>query len=583
MFLTEAIHTEKAQCQDCYKCVRHCPVKAIKVENDVASVISSRCILCGTCVGICPVGAKKVRDDLGRARNLLRLKSRVLVSLAPSWASEFPDLNANRMVAGLKALGFAGISETALGAEEVSAHASELIKRHPDRLWISSACPAVVSYISGYRPDLIEAVTPLDSPLLAHCRFLRAGYGEDIGVVFIGPCIAKKREADEHPDLLNLALTFQDLRRWWQEDGVIPDQLVVRPEEDLFEPRAAESGRLYPIDGGMIASTCPGLGLYDPAVMSFSGMIKVKDALADLTGKDAFFLELLACLGGCINGPGSSRQDATARKRRLVIDASPRTAQVARPHLDIDHSWQPRPADGPEPDEDRIRQVLMKTGKAGVEAERNCGGCGYPNCRSFARAVLEGKAETRMCVTYMRQLASKKANRLIETMPSGVVIVDETLHILESNRHFIRIIGGDAPVIAQARPTLEGASLAKLISFSGLFSQVLQSGEDILERDIRTEKDAILRVSVFVIEPGHVVGGVVQDITQPSIRKEAIIEKARAVIHKNLTTVQQIAYLLGENASETEMSLNAIIDSFTAQKVGGRRKHEGPSSSGPRH
>ena len=126
------IFTEKRECQDCYKCVRNCPVKAIKVEGGYASVVPELCIFCGHCVEVCPNGAKRVRDDLASARQMLTLKKSVFVSLAPSFVTEFPDVKPAQLIGALKKLGFAGVSETALGAQQVSAQAAALLQEQSD-------------------------------------------------------------------------------------------------------------------------------------------------------------------------------------------------------------------------------------------------------------------------------------------------------------------------------------------------------------------------------------------------------------------------------------------------------------------
>ena len=220
------IFTEKRECQDCYKCVRNCPVKAIKVEGGYASVVPELCIFCGHCVEVCPNGAKKVRDDLASARQMLTLKKSVFVSLAPSYVTEFPGVKAAQMIGALKKLGFAGVSETALGAQQVSAQAAELLRKNPERVLASSACPTVVAFLQRHRAGGSELLTGLLSPLLTHCKMLRQHFGAEIGIVFIGPCIAKKLEAAQHPELLDVVLTFEDLRRWLEQEKIAPEKMI---------------------------------------------------------------------------------------------------------------------------------------------------------------------------------------------------------------------------------------------------------------------------------------------------------------------------------------------------------------------
>ena len=168
-----------------------------------------------------------------------------------------------------------------------------------------------------------------------------------------------------------------------------------------------------------------------------------------------------------------------------------------------------------------------------------------------------------MCVTYMRKLAHKKANALIQKMPSAVVIVNDTLRIIESNAAFAGLFA--SPSAGTASPALEGLALAEVMPFASLFHNVLKTGEDILDRDLRFQ-NTILHATIFSIEKHTVVGGIIQDITQPAVQKAQVIRKAREVIQKQLATTQQIAYLLGENAAESEITLNSIIESFSPAK-----------------
>lgn len=573
------IETRLTECQDCYKCVRLCPVKAIKIENDAASIIEDLCIHCGICVDACPVGAKQIRDDSARVKTLLQLKDKVILSLAPSWRIEFAGVRTGQLIQAIRKLGFFGVSETALGAEEVSAHIAAHLKENNVDLVISSACPTVVEYIRKYQPHLTPFIAPFSSPVLAHCSMLRRQYGPDIGIVFAGPCISKKVEADASPGLLNVALTFKTLRAKLEQEGIRPEWLEPTAD-DLFIPRMAAEGGLYPMDGGMIAGITREGRPSNARFMSFSGMKAVADVLHDLQDvvnqlppRQPLFLELLACEGGCINGPLIGCRYSTAIKRLRLIGETPyaEAGIPQTPSLAVNAEFEAAPVKESRFSEAQIKAVLAKVGKRSPKDEFNCGGCGYDNCRDFAVAVLEGKAESGMCFHYMRKLAHKKANKLIEKMPTAVVIVDEDLRIIECNANFASLGGSEVELIYQNHPGLVGAELEKVVPISRHFQRVLESGEDLLEKSIGCN-DAILHCSIFSIEMHHVVGGIIQDITQPSVRKEEIIRKARKVIGENLKTVQKIAYLLGENASETEITLNSIIESFLPDAISEGRK-----------
>ncbi len=565
------ISTSKAECQDCYKCLRECPIKAIRICDGNAEVVPDLCIHCGHCVQVCPVGAKHGRQDVERARRLLALKQRVYVSLAPSYVTEFADWPRAELIQALRRLGFAGVSETALGAEEVSATLAEQINEATrDELYLSSACPAVVEYLQKYRPELAASMTKIVSPLLAHCRILRQHYGPEIGIVFVGPCLGKKAEADANPELLDVAITFVELRQWLTSRSFQPGVLEARAD-DVFVPDAAADGVLYPVDGGMIAGLERHGVKRNVRMMTFSGMKAIQEALSQtesIMAGGPVFLELLACSGGCVNGAGVSHAGGTLGKRLQILDQAEAGAPArARRGLPLELQWVMEPIGACTYGEETLREALREVGKFVRADELNCGGCGYDSCREFAAAMLDGKAERNMCVSYMRKLATKKANALIRTMPSGVIIVDENLRVVESNLRFAELMGAEVQMVYEAKPGLEGASLSKLVPFSGLFAQVLRSGQEKLEKDLRLTS-AILHVTIFTIEAHRLVGAVMQDITQPAVQKERIIKQAQDVITRNLNTVQQIAYLLGENAAESEVILNSIIESFTPEQIG---------------
>ena len=576
MDLLNPIFTEKAECQDCYKCLRECSVKAIKVEGGRAAIVPELCVLCGHCVEVCPVGAKKVRNDLSRAKRLLEGTERAVVSLAPSFVSEFPGLEPAKLIAAIKRLGFHAVSETARGADLVARRVAEELEKTAaeidaaraagetrGKVLISSACPTVVEHVKKYNEAFSAGVTSLFSPLLAHAKELKSIYGQDVGVVFVGPCISKKRESDLHRDLVEAAIDFQDLAAWFEESRIRP-ALMSTSEEDRFVPARAGKGALYPVDGGMIAA----IKRYDPPAssrfMAFSGIEEIDRALAELSESELdapVFLELLACPGGCVNGPRGRSRNGTIAKRFKVLDYAddaPDRFDGAVPEISDVRRLSPVRETTPSTQE--IADALRKTGKYSREDELNCGGCGYDTCRDFARAMIAGKAEQDMCVSYMRKLAQKKANGLIRAIPSGVVIVDADLTIIECNRAFAKLAGEEAEQLWDAKPGLEGADLQKLVPFHKYFRDVL-NGAQALDRDIRVDR-RILHAAVFGIERGAIAGGVFQDVTAPWVRKDRVVSQARKVITKNLAVVQKIAYLLGENAAESEAILNSIIESF---------------------
>lgn len=605
----QPIYTETAACRDCYKCVRECPVKAIRVADGHASVLGELCVLCGHCVEVCPVGAKKVRSDVDRAKALVKLRSTTILSLAPSFASEFPGIESGQLVAALRALGFAAVSETALGADLVSQEAARelrglsLAPATEPRVLISTACPVVVDYITKYRSELVPLLSRSCSPMVAHARFLKSIWRE-AAVVFAGPCVAKKREADssgsENEGGVDAAITFRGLKAWLKAAGIdmgragegIPLAEADRSPtagpvvqaaaswpgaEERFVPERAAKGVLYPVDGGMIASIKHFAPKIEAHFVSCSGLVEIDralDGIADYRGSVPIFLELLACEGGCVNGPRAERRSGSVAKRLSILEYA-KGASGEAPSLLLSRglSLAGRRGGGPVATErfpeERLREALRLVGKLGPEDELDCSGCGYDSCRAFAAAMLSGRAERTMCVSYTRDLAQKKADALVRAMPSGVVVVDSSLTIAECNANFAALLGPEAQAVYEAKPGMAGADLRKLAPFADLFASVLgEGGADHLDRDVKIGS-RILHASVFAIEASTYAGGVFEDITVPWIRRDRVVAQAKSVIDKNLRTVQKIAYLLGENAADTEAILESLIESFSAEDHSG--------------
>lgn len=556
------VFTINAQCQDCYKCVRQCPVKAIKVEDGHASIIPELCIHCGHCVAVCPVHAKQIRDDLSKFKVLTAMNKKIIISLAPSWRAEFKNIPDSKMIAAIKKLGVEIVSETALGAEEVNANIAKFLSKSHG-IKISSACPSIVELIEKYYPHLVKCITPIASPLLSHTKYLRNLYGDEYIIGFIGPCISKKVESDQHPNELNFAVTFNDLQELFAEKNIVPNNLP--DSNDKFEPDNAKEGNIYPIDGGMIQTIdLPENCKYE--LYNISDVEKIKELFSSLTEKELkkdMFFETLACKGGCVNGPGCVKDKSYLLKEiDILSDFAFKGKKTDRDiNNDIDISLEYSVDHKLKRDKNKtltIEEVFKSIGKHKPEDEKNCGGCGYNSCRDFAEAIIEGKAEPSMCVSYLRKLAQKKTTALFKTIPSGIIIVNKNMEIQETNINFFKILGLTEFFGTDAEG-YEGARLDKMISFTGMFKKVLDGGEDINEKEINVD-DKYLKITIFTVEPNELVGAVLQDITEPSVMRDHTINQAKKVIEKNLDMVQKVAFLLGENAAAAEVALNSIIE-----------------------
>lgn len=353
-------------------------------------------------------GAQRYRT----ARRLLAETVPVYVSLAPSWVSEFRGVSAAQLVRALKELGVAGVSETALGAQLVSVEIARELDGGSPGLLLSSACPTSVDFIRKYLPELAGRITPVASPLIAHCRLLRDTFGENIRTIFIGPCIAKKNESDRHPDLLNLALTYPELRQLFREEGIDPARVTPRAE-DSFVPEAAEEGARYPIEGGMNDTIAFQTRNRKVHYVTLSGLENIDLALSgirELPKGETVFVEMLACHGGCVHGPCAEHDSPGLLERLRVLNYARLPEQPRRRTAKggIGDDFPAAAFEPPVPGINEIVAALRSIGKNSPEDELNCDGCGYDTCRNFAQALLAGRAEPSMCVSYLKKQAQKK-------------------------------------------------------------------------------------------------------------------------------------------------------------------------------
>jgi len=575
------VHTVYEKCLDCYKCIRMCPMKAIKVVKGQAHIMHDRCICCGRCVTNCPTQAKRYRSDVETVKLLISGNKKVVVSLAPSFVSDLPGWTSEKIIAALKKLGIHAVSETALGADFLSAQIAKDLINGTDkpRLMISSACPAVVAFVKLYRPELAPFVLPHASPLLTHARFLHSSNGKDTAVVFIGPCFAKKQEADLYENDIDAAITFQELDEWLQKEHITPENVSIS-SDCAFQPRRSAKGAFFPIEGGeitafgaYISKTASDAGQKIDTI-SASGISVIQKLFSGFkleSLEKPLFLELLACSGGCINGPGITGnvpgiiRNTSLRNYAGSTDNTLDDSTLSKSPL-IEANYPLNALPSTSYSEQEITEALQLVGKFNLDDRRNCGSCGYDTCRELAVALLNGWAEKSMCASYMRKLASQTANGIMKSTPSGAVIVNKELQIIDCNEPFARIMGEETERLYADKPGLEGADLTKIAPFASHFKSVIElNGPDQVQCDVREGKK-IFHIKVFAIEKGETAAGIVDDITEPRVRIDKTVERAQEVIKKNAAVTQQIAFLLGENAAESEAILNSIIESYTTEE-----------------
>ncbi len=404
------VSTISDRCRACYTCVRSCPAKAIRISGGQAEVVAERCIGCGNCVQVCTQNAKRVYCSVPDVRSLRAGPGSIAAIVAPSFPAEFADIEPPLLVDMIRRLGFDMVSEVGFGADLVSRRYRELINANPGRRYIATSCPAIVSYIEKYYPSLVQYLAPVASPMIASARALHRMFGDDLRIVFIGPCLAKKNEAvrdEDHPEV-DAVLSFKELRQMFEEEGIKP-----RPEvEDDFDPPHPGLGALYPIAGGMFQSAGISEDLLTNEVVAATGIEDFTQAVAEFAegALDVRLLELLSC-HGCIMGAGMStkaplysRRSAVssyARKRVSGIPAVRHDLDVASfKDLDLEVSFAPDDTRMAPPSEKEMRSILVRMGKYGPEDELDCGACGYHTCRAHAVAIHKGLAESEMCLPY---------------------------------------------------------------------------------------------------------------------------------------------------------------------------------------
>lgn len=574
----ELITTNEARCRDCYRCVRACPVKAIRISTSdetgvlYARVINELCLQDARCILACPQKAKKVVSNLAEVRSLLSGRIPVAVGVAPSFAAGLPLKKPELLPALLRELGFSRVLETSLGAELVALEHKRLGFETP---FISSACPVVVNLVERHYPHLIPMLAPLVSPMIAHGRLMKKLY-PGYKTVFIGPCAAKKGEARTAgiDDAIDYVLGFDELWEWVTEENI--DLSSLAPAE--FDGPRPGLSMLFPIEGGMIRTVKPGTS-EEAEFISVSGLENciefIKHLSTSIDGPAGLF-ELLACRGGCVGGPHMTitKDDIFTRRRKIMNYYTTRTKtstfdSVLISDIEIDLTrtgYVNRKVTFPVPGEETIKNILEQTGKYRPEDELNCGACGYDSCRDKAVAVYQAKAELQMCIPYMRKRAESMSNLVMAAMPNAVIITNHDLVIKEVNPAAEYLFG-------HSSGEMLGQNLDRFMRPDN-FLEVLETGKMLNRVATYPELDLVTREIIFPLENEKIIVGVLVDITAEKKQKEQFelmkgqtIDRAQEVITKQMMVAQEIAGLLGETTAETKVLLTKLIELMQKESV----------------
>lgn len=557
------IRLQEGNCQNCYKCIRGCPIKAIEFKDGRAAVIEEDCILCGRCVKNCPQNAKYVVSELDRVKRLLAGEKPVYVTVAPSWSGYWGTTDFGRLTAALKSLGFQGVEETAIGAYEVSKEYAALMEKGEMRNVIVTACSSLVSLVEKHYPKLISALAPVSSPMMAHARMMRESYG-DIKVVFIGPCFSKKSEAADPlaGGLVDNVLTFDELDQWIAEEGLSLDG------EDSSAPGVAHPiARLYPTPCGIVKTIAPeALTNYRTVTVDgFDRCLDLLDAMEhdNLTG---LFVEANICAGSCLGGPVMRLK----RKNPVVAqgfvseqrqERDDRVPESCRQELFHPRAFANRAPRYDMPTEEQIAKILAKTGKFTKEQELNCGSCGYASCREKAIAVYQGKADINMCLPFFRERAENLSNTVLSNSPNAIFALDGDLLIQDMNPMAETMFG-------LTRKDALGLPLDLYLKDLD-FEAARKEQRPAVTKAEYEDLGKIAEQTVVYVKEHNMYVAFVKDITQET-RDEAemealrrhTVETAQQVIDKQMRVAQEIASLLGETTAETKVALTKLKKSM---------------------
>lgn len=537
-------------------------MKAVRVKEGQAQVVPELCIACGNCVWVCPQKAKLVRDDRLEVKEALRSGRAVVASVAPSFPAYFDLSSFIPMEESLRALGFKGAEETAFGAQMVGVTHKDFVEQNPEK-WpvITSSCPAIVNYIEKYFPDLIPHLAPIVSPMIAHGRWLRNLYGPETFIVFIGPCIAKKDEMKDEPvaQTINAALTFAELKEWLEEQE-IPFQL----KETGLGLDQQSIARLFPIEGGLVGTAAMDTDRLASQIITATGIEACRDVLSSMRKGQlkARLVELMACEGGCINGPVMRGQESAFLARQKVIEYSQRNQPKILPDPegwpDLNRNFLDESVPVPVFTEEQISRVLELVEKYTPQDELNCSACGYPTCRDKAIATLRGMAEATMCIPYMRRRAESIRQVVMDVTPDAILIVDKDLNLQD-------LSPSAEKMFRCYQRAMLGQPLNQMVPETEGFAQVRDTGKSIFSQTIYLRDDLIVEETVVPVKDQRLLVGILRDVTERErqhqelerIRNETL-NRTQDVIKNQMRVAQEIAQLLGESTAETKMMLSRL-------------------------
>ncbi len=558
----QIVYTNTAKCMDCNLCIRVCPVKAIKMKDGQAQVEPERCIVCGTCIKMCPQKAKTYRNDLQKVKDLMDMQRKVAAIIAPSFPAVFTGWKAHRIASALRQLGFNYIAEASLTAGMISNATQAYIDRNKSRSIIASACPAVVNYVERYKPELLNNLAPIVSPMIATARVLKDKLGYDWDIVFIGPCTAKKMEAErpEYAGLIRAVLTFEELQEWFMETNVN----LAGFEDSGFDLVATKEEKVFALSGGVIKATGRQPDAFSGEEQNISGFESIEECFKAVIAKDnRYAVEPLMCNFGCINGPAIGSEDNLFLRKKNLIEYADTMALSTGSNeyiVDLNENFSDNKTIViPYFSEDEIQRTLELIGKSNPEDRLDCTSCGYPSCKDKAIAVLCGMAQPSMCVPFIRKIAESKTDSYIEFSPNGIVVLNEKYEIVLMNKAFKNMFLCTNSLIGKPISTLMDPEP---------FLKVGISAMDFFDTTIRHNNyNLICQQIIYPLKQEKQIVGIFVNLTNTILNKERIdeikqqtVQKATRLLTHQIDMAQKIAKLLGDSTAEGEELVNSLLN-----------------------
>lgn len=551
------LESRTKDCQNCYKCIRHCPVKAISFASNKASIIHEDCILCGKCYIVCPQELKVVRNDEEKILNLLK-NHECVASVAPSFIANY-GVNFSSLRKAMLELGFKEVEETAIGATITKRAYDEMLESNEPDVLISSCCHAINLLIQKHYKEALPYLAPIDSPMIAHAKDIKKRLGSDKKVIFVGPCIAKKDEVDVNSSYIDGSLTFLEL------DHLLETKGISLEKDSKIETKEHSKARLFPISSGVLETMEKKNQAY--SYVFVDGVEEVKRVLEDvIAGKmHHCFIEVNACHGGCVNGPIIDGQKHNLATSSLLVKQSAGKLDFKEPILtsiEAHHDYKPYSVTHARPSEAEIQATFEKMDKVDPKNRLNCGSCGYDSCLEKAIAIIQGKAVVEMCLPFLMAKAQSFSDKIVANSPNGLMVIDENFKIQLINHAMCMILGVHSP-----RDLINKD--VSLILDPSPFSEAL-GGERIYERKLYlTAYNKYVTLSVTYDEKYHILIVLMRDITKSEMehaKRLEIVQKSvditDEVIKKNMRAVQEIASLLGESAAETKVALSSLKETL---------------------